>query len=668
MYIKRVIDANMGPLSKIDIKPSFDSEGNPKPLILVGENGSGKSTFISNIVDSFYELARSGFDDAVHQNSIGNGYAFYKIISGLQIKIGEKYLFSRIEFDNDVDYFFVSGECSTEKFKEESGYEGSEFKWNTNENKKHVRGISKNEIKKLFAEQVFCYFGPDRYEKPSWMGDSYYDDLGTHLCVEPHYSGQLQNPITAYNMGKENFRWLLDLIVDSRTDVESRGNVLQSVHVDIGNLMAMTVSRTNIERIMSDILGEEVYFGLNLRRDGGARFNIKRKSDNAIVAPTMDSLSTGQLALFNVFSTIVRYADKNDISKSIHMNQIKGIVVIDEIELHLHSVHQKEILPRLMKLFPGVQFIVTTHSPLFLLGMNDEYGEDEFDVYQMPDGICIGVERFCEFNRAYSYFAETDTHHAKLMEAINKNDTGKPIIITEGSTDWKHLIAAYNGLSVIPEYKELFENLSIDFFMYEPANSPKEAEYKVEMGNTALVSMCEAYAKMPQKRKMIFIADRDNHDTNKKMGKEGGSYKDWGNNVYSLILPIPDSRKETPDICIEHLYSDEEIKTEYIENNIPRRLFLGYEFNSKGVSKDLGKMCEKKKICGPGKIAIIEGSSGEKVYDLFADDDINYALSKMQFAECVLEKKEGFENFDFKNFIDVFKIISEIVSNDDDGI
>ncbi|MBR4750865.1 MAG: AAA family ATPase [Thermoguttaceae bacterium] len=40
-----------------------------------------------------------------------------------------------------------------------------------------------------------------------------------------------------------------------------------------------------------------------------------------------------------------------------------GIVLIDEIELHLHPVWQQKILPILRKVFPSIQFIVTTHSP-----------------------------------------------------------------------------------------------------------------------------------------------------------------------------------------------------------------------------------------------------------------------------------------------------------------
>lgn len=45
---------------------------------------------------------------------------------------------------------------------------------------------------------------------------------------------------------------------------------------------------------------------------------------------------------------------------------IEGLVLIDEIESHLHVELQKKIVPILMKLFPNIQFILTTHSPFIL--------------------------------------------------------------------------------------------------------------------------------------------------------------------------------------------------------------------------------------------------------------------------------------------------------------
>ena len=47
--------------------------------------------------------------------------------------------------------------------------------------------------------------------------------------------------------------------------------------------------------------------------------------------------------------------------------EVAGIVFVDELEQHLHPFWQKEIVGRLHKQFPEIQFIITTHSPLIAL-------------------------------------------------------------------------------------------------------------------------------------------------------------------------------------------------------------------------------------------------------------------------------------------------------------
>ena len=77
-------------------------------------------------------------------------------------------------------------------------------------------------------------------------------------------------------------------------------------------------------------------------------------------------------------------------------SDVRGIVVVDEIELHLHARHQYEVLPNLIRLFPKVQFILTSHSPLFVLGMESLFGEDGFALHRLPGGLSDqfgGVQR-----------------------------------------------------------------------------------------------------------------------------------------------------------------------------------------------------------------------------------------------------------------------------------
>jgi predicted ATP-binding protein involved in virulence len=50
----------------------------------------------------------------------------------------------------------------------------------------------------------------------------------------------------------------------------------------------------------------------------------------------------------------------------------EGIVLIDEIDLHLHPQWQRKLLPALTHTFPNIQFIVTTHSPQVLSHLSRE--------------------------------------------------------------------------------------------------------------------------------------------------------------------------------------------------------------------------------------------------------------------------------------------------------
>ena len=62
----------------------------------------------------------------------------------------------------------------------------------------------------------------------------------------------------------------------------------------------------------------------------------------------------------------------------------KGIVLIDEVALHLHPTLAMEILERYRRLFPSLQFIVTTHSPLVVTSLRSNDGVNQ--VYRLMNG------------------------------------------------------------------------------------------------------------------------------------------------------------------------------------------------------------------------------------------------------------------------------------------
>ena len=85
-------------------------------------------------------------------------------------------------------------------------------------------------------------------------------------------------------------------------------------------------------------------------------------------------LSDGFAAVLDiVVDLILKMQDKNQL---IRAYESEGIVLVDEIETHLHLELQKVIMPLLTEIFPNIQFIVTTHSPFVLSSLSNAVAFD----------------------------------------------------------------------------------------------------------------------------------------------------------------------------------------------------------------------------------------------------------------------------------------------------
>ena len=79
-------------------------------------------------------------------------------------------------------------------------------------------------------------------------------------------------------------------------------------------------------------------------------------------------LSSGYLAIFKILADLLVRSEFFETAP----NELKGIVLIDEIDAHLHISLQKKILPFFTNLFPHLQFIVSTHSPFVITSTDDD--------------------------------------------------------------------------------------------------------------------------------------------------------------------------------------------------------------------------------------------------------------------------------------------------------
>ncbi|MCM1234623.1 MAG: AAA family ATPase [Ruminococcus flavefaciens] len=129
----------------------------------------------------------------------------------------------------------------------------------------------------------------------------------------------------------------------------------------------------------------------------------------------LESLSDGYSSVIQIVSDLIIRMDKNWLlGDGISQYDIEGIVLIDEVETHLHIALQKKIMPFLTEFFPRIQFIVTTHSPYILNSLSNA------KVYDLEN--CIELEDLSMYSSddlAEGYF-EADEYSDKLKEKISR--------------------------------------------------------------------------------------------------------------------------------------------------------------------------------------------------------------------------------------------------------
>ena len=82
-----------------------------------------------------------------------------------------------------------------------------------------------------------------------------------------------------------------------------------------------------------------------------------------------NTLSSGYAAILDIVVDLILRMERQ-LNRSFDF-AISGIVLIDEIETHLHLELQKNIMKLLTTVFPNIQFIVSSHSPFILNSLDD---------------------------------------------------------------------------------------------------------------------------------------------------------------------------------------------------------------------------------------------------------------------------------------------------------
>ncbi|MBS1819903.1 MAG: AAA family ATPase [Acidobacteria bacterium] len=152
------------------------------------------------------------------------------------------------------------------------------------------------------------------------------------------------------------------------------------------------------------------YTNLRVSDDETPRLLIDRRGVELPVRQLSDG-ERGSLAL--VLDLTRRLAQANPGLEDPAANG-PGVVLIDEIDLHLHPKWQREIVRNLPEAFPGLQFIATTHSPQVI-------GETEHDrIHIMGHGAV--------FSPTHSFGVDSSRVLEEIMDAAPRSSEVQAIL------------------------------------------------------------------------------------------------------------------------------------------------------------------------------------------------------------------------------------------------
>lgn len=385
-----------------------------KHLILTGKNGSGKTSVLEALAKAFgFIISKPAFpEELIYQN----------------------YANSRERVDKLN--FLRQNDNSEELRRQLNEAEESLNLWKS-EQQKMDTGLSLNWTSKALLER--------KYAEGNF--------------VFAYYKDEREFQVERYkNIEKIQLQ-------DKYSITDNPGAKLTKYLVDLKATQAFTKEHEKFEKIDKWFYAFENILKIIFEDD-----NLKLKFDDETFQFSIcetgrepfdfNTMSRGYAAILDIINDLImRMEAKSGLRTEFNM---EGVVLVDEIETHLHLELQKKILPVLTTLFPNIQFIVTTHSPFVLSSLDNAVIYDleneilvENGLKNLPyEGI---VEGYFKVDALSKELREKFEKYKRLVEKKNLSDE-----------DYEEIDRLEYYLDEIPDYlaKELtaeYSRLKLEF-------------------------------------------------------------------------------------------------------------------------------------------------------------------------------------------------------------
>ena len=382
MYLKKLH------ISNFRCFRDYTIEFAPRVTVLFGKNGSGKSTLIHAIDKALSMLM---YTKNIHETVIVKGKRKKKLIGYKTITNNNPYLhpksFATDDFNNQNDAFI-----EVEAFAD-FDQTLSDVNW-----KISVKANS-NKLRPTEFEDAFLAFY-------SWQEQGGQLPLLAYISDSfPHKQDNKKSKVKAKIRELRNFayfnwdeeegctnEWIMRLENNLKQQISllAKGIVNNSPN---GHIRAELKDddRERFESLHSELDSIESCFkkfSSDVVFDSSSAINFKhftlgrtKQNEGKLCIQTVSGdeyafrkLPAGYKRLFNI---VLDLAYRSFILSEERSTDIPGIVIIDEIDLHLHPQLEQVVLRCLTETFSNIQFIVSTHSPLVLADIYTGQGDNK---------------------------------------------------------------------------------------------------------------------------------------------------------------------------------------------------------------------------------------------------------------------------------------------------
>lgn len=368
MEIKSFRLINVGRFSDLDVALAPTEKHASKVTVLVGNNGAGKTTLLKSVATSLsWLVARvkspSGIGRRIDEDAIQNGAATSSILIRVQDVLISDFLVDSLEFQWGI--------AANRRGRHSASTIG------LGELTKLAGGYRSELTEKAdFSLPLLAFYPVERsvIEIP----------LKVH---SKHTFDQLDGYDNALGRGvdfRRFFEWFRER-EDSENETGISTELLNELSQKIApgtpvwELLAkehassrdrqLTAVRTAIEAFMPG------FTKLRVKRKPRLHMAIDKDGKTLNVS----QLSQGEKSMMALVGDIARRLAMMNPALENPL-QGNGIVLIDEVDLHLHPKWQRSLIAQLTTTFPNCQFLLTTHSPLVISDSKDVL------VYVMDDG------------------------------------------------------------------------------------------------------------------------------------------------------------------------------------------------------------------------------------------------------------------------------------------